>query len=119
MKTYKFKTLCGFLRACSGQVTAEAVFSGRAYLSNNRGWCRVVLSDRARLDAAKLFAAYCVTNKARRADMVAALVAGRGDFSLFQCFYFDLYFNNMPKISNSLSGSAFEACKREYLRKYC
>lgn len=119
MKTYKFKTLRGLMRASSGQLTAEAVFSGRAYLSNGRGWCHVVLSDRARLDAAELFAAYCVRSKARRADMVEALANGRGDFSLFQCFYFDLYFNSMPKISNSLSGEAFNYCVRQYLRRYC
>ena len=119
MKTYKFKTLCGFLRSCSGQVTAEHVFSGRAYLSNGRGWCNVVLSDSARLEAAEIFAAYCVRNKARRADMVEALAAGRGDFSLFQCFYFDLYFKTAPKVSNSLSGSAFTSVIREYLRRWC
>ena len=119
MKTYKYNTLRGFLRACSGQVTAEHVFSGRALLSNGRGWCNVVLSDRARLDAAEIFAAYCVSNKARRADMVQSLAAGRGDLSLFQCFYFTLYFGKMPHVSNSLSGSAFTSVIREYLRRWC
>lgn len=118
MRTYKFNTLCGFLRACSGQVTAEHVFSGRAYLSNGRGWCNVVLSDCARLEAAQLFAAYCVTSKARRADMAEALAAGRGDFSLFQCFYFVNYGRGV-QISNSLSGSAFTSVIREYLRRWC
>lgn len=119
MRTYRFKTLRGLMRASSGQLTAEAVFSGRVYLSRGRGWCNVVLSDCARQEAAQLFAAYCVASKARRADMVEALAAGRGDFSLFQCFYFDLYFNSMPKISNSLSGEAFNYCVRQYLRRYC
>ena len=118
MKTYKFNTLRGLLRAASGQITADSVFSGRVYLSRGRGWSHVVLSDRARLEAAQLFAAYLVRTPARRADMVAALTAGRGDFSLFQCFYFDLTPDGVH-VSNSLSGEAFEYCKREYLRRYC
>ena len=118
MKTYKFKTLRGLLRASSGQLTAEAVFNGRVYLSNGRGWCNVVFSDCARLEAAELFAAYCVASKARRADMVEALAAGRGDFSLFQCFYFVDYGRGV-QVSNSLSGSAFSAVVREYLRRWC
>lgn len=118
MRTYKFKTLRGLYRAASGQLTAEALFRGRVYLSNGRGWCNVVLSDRARLEAAQLFAAYCVASKARRADMVEALAAGRGDFSLFQCFYFVDYGRGV-QVSNSLSGSAFSAVIREYLRRWC
>lgn len=118
MRTYKFKTLRGLYRAASGQLTAEALFRGRVYLSNGRGWCNVVLSDRARLEAAQLFAAYCVASKARRADMVEALAAGRGDFSLFQCFYFVDYGRGV-QVSNSLSGSAFTSVIREYLRRWC
>ena len=118
MKTYKFNTLRGLMRASSGQLTAEAVFSGRTYLSRGRGWSNVVLSDRARLEAAQLFVSYCVTSKARRADMVEALAAGRGDFSLFQCFYFVDYGRGV-QVSNSLSGSAFNYCVRQYLRRYC
>lgn len=118
MGTYKFKTLRGLLRASSGQLTAEAVFNGRVYLSRGRGWSNVVLSDRARLEAAQLFAAYCVASKARRADMVEALAAGRGDLSLFQCFYFEDSRRGV-QISNSLSGEAFNYCVRQYLRRYC
>lgn len=118
MKTYKFKTLRGLLRAASDQISAASVFSGRVYLSRGRGLCNVVLSDRARLEAAQLFAAYLVRTPARRADMVAALTAGRGDLSLFQCFYFVLTPSGVH-VYNSLSGSAFEYCKRRYLRRYC
>ena len=118
MRTYKFNTLRGLMRASSGQLTAEAVFNGRVYLSRGRGWSNVVLSDRARLEAAELFGAYCVTSKARRADMVEALAAGRGDFSLFQSFYFVDYGRGV-QVSNSLSGSAFSSVIREYLRRWC
>lgn len=118
MRTYKFKTLRGLYRAASGQLTAEALFRGRVYLSNGRGWCNVVLSDRARLDAAGMFAAYCVASKSRRADMVEALAAGRGDFSLFQCFYLVDYGSGLL-FTNSLSGSAFTSVVREYLRRWC
>lgn len=118
MKTYNFKTLRGLLRAASGQISAASVFSGCVYLSRGRGWSSVVLSDRARLDAAQLFAAYLVRTPARRADMVQALAAGRGDLSLFRYFYFDLTPSGVH-VSNSLSGEAFEYCKRRYLRRYC
>lgn len=118
MRTYKFNTLRGLYRAASGQLTAEALFRGRVYLSNGRGWCNVVLSDRARLEASEMFAAYCVASKARRADMVEALAAGRGDFSLFQCFYLVDYGHGLH-FTNSLSGSAFTSVIREYLRRWC
>ena len=118
MRTYKFNTLRGLYRAAPGQITAEALFSGHICLSNGRGWCNVVLSDRARLEAAEMFAAYCVTSKARRADMVEALAAGRGNFSLFQCFYLVDYGNGLH-FTNSLSGSAFTSVIRKYLRRWC
>lgn len=119
MRTYKFKTLRGLYRAACGQpITVEALFRSRVYLSNGRGWCNVVLSDRARLEAAQMFAAYCVASKARRADMVVALAAGRGDFSLFQSFYLVDYGNGLH-FTNSLSGSAFTSVIREYLRRWC
>ena len=118
MRTYKYNTLRGLYRAAYGQLTAEALFRGRVYLSNGRGWCNVVLSDRARLEASEMFAAYCVASKARRADMVEALAAGRGDFSLFQCFYLVDYGNGLH-FTNSLSGSAFTSVIREYLRRWC
>ena len=118
MKTYKFNTLRGLIRAAAGQVTVYSVFSGRVDLSRGRGLSNIVLSDRARLEAAQLFAAYLVRTPARRADMVEALTAGRGDLSLFQCFYFVLTPSGVH-VYNSLSGSAFEYCKRRYLRRYC
>lgn len=118
MKTYKYNTLRGLLRATRGQMTIENLFTGRGYFSNGRGSARFVLSDSARLEAANIFATYLVHTVSRRAGVVSALVAGRGDLSLFQCFYIELS-GDQIRCSNSLSGSAFNSCKREYLRRYC
>ena len=99
-------------------MTVEQLFSGRFY-HENAGWSNFALDEKAKREAAEMFAKYLVSNKQRQNDLVAALMDGRGELDYFQCFYI----NYSPKyglyFDNSLSGEAFDHCKRMYLKKYC
>ena len=44
---------------------------------------------------------------------------GRGELDYFQCFYIDYSKKYGVYCSNSLSGEAYNYCKRMYLKKYC
>lgn len=96
----------------------ERLFSGRFY-HKTKGWCNFTLAESEKRKAAEKFAEYLLSTKKRRADLVEALMNGRGELDYFQCFYI----NYSPKYgvycNNSLSGEAFEHCKRMYLKKYC
>lgn len=114
-RIYKYTTLRGLLANCE-QMNAGALFgSGRAY-KNGRGCFSFELSEQARKEAAELFASYLYSKGARRAEVAEGLREGWGDLSLFQCFYFSYKPGRGVWCSNSLSGEAFEYCRRKYLR---
>ena len=95
MKTYKYKTLRGFFRAVAGQVTIEQFFRGRVYLCG-RGWCNVEVPEDCTKDFATQFAKWLYSTAGdRRKEVTEGLVNGRGDLSLFQCFFVD--FNVHPE----------------------
>ena len=117
MRTKNYKTLRGLLKH-TNQMTIEQLFSGRFY-HKTKGWCNFTLAESEKREAAEKFAEYLLSTKKRRADLVEALMDGRGNLDYFQCFYI----NYSPKYgvycNNSLSGEAFDYCKRMYLKKYC
>ena len=117
MKTMNYKTLRGLLKQ-TRQLTIEQLFSER-FCHKTRGWSNFALDENAKRDAAEGFAKYLISNKKRQNDLVDALMDGRGGLDLFQCFYI----NYSPKygiyFDNSLSGDAYNYCKRMYLKKYC
>lgn len=112
MKSYK--TLRGLLRQ-TPQMTIEQLFSGKM-CHKTKGWITFHMSDDAKRDAAEIFAKYLLSTKTKRAELAEALVNGKGDLSLFQCFYIEKG-NRGIYCSNSLSGSAFNYCKRNYLKQ--
>lgn len=118
MKTIKYKTIKGLLKQC-GQMTVEDFFSGMMYHKSKNKYLCFDLDDTERLKAAEKFAEYLLSSKKRRADLVDALMEGRGDLSYFQCFYVNYNNKHGVYINNSLSGEAFDYCKRMYLKKYC
>ena len=96
MKTLKYKTLRGYFRG--------------------RGHCNFELPEDVRQEIANGFASWLYATKgARRAEVTEGLVNGRGDLSLFQCFYLEVRPQGL-RFSTSLSGEAHEFCKRKYLR---
>ena len=118
MKTIKYKTIKGLLKQC-GQMTVEDFFSGMMYHKSKNKYLCFDLDDTERLKAAEKFAEYLLSSKKRRADLVDALMEGRGDLGYFQCFYVNYDNKRGVYINNSLSGEAFDYCKRMYLKKYC
>ena len=117
MKTLKYKTLKGLLKKTQ-QMTIEQLFTGR-FDHNTKGRCNFILDEDEKRTAATLFARYIYKNPHRVEQITEALMAGRGGLDLFQYFYIDY----LPKYgiycSNSLSGEAFEYCRRMYVKRYC
>lgn len=117
MKTLKYKTLKGLLKKTQ-QMTIEQLFSGR-FNHTTKGWSNFVLDEDDKRKAATLFARYIYQNEHRVKQIVEALMDGRGDLGLFQCFYIEYSPKYGIYCSNSLSGDAFEYCRRMYVKRYC
>lgn len=115
-RIYKYKTLCGLLTNHAGQMTIENLFSLRRVYKSGCGWHSFVLSEEATREAAELFANYLYSKGARRDEVAEGLAKGLGDMSLFQCFYISYSKKYGVHCSNSLSGEAFNYCRRKYLR---
>lgn len=115
-RIYKYKTLRGLLANHPGQITVENLFGIRRIYKLGRGWCSFKLSEEATREAAEIFASYLYGKGKRRDEVADALARGRGDFSLFQCFYISYSKKYGVHCSNSLSGDAFNYCRRKYLR---
>lgn len=117
MKTLHYKTLKGLLEQ-TNQMRIENLFRGR-FCHKIHGFCNFTLSESEKRKAAEKFAEYILSTKKRRADLVEALMNGRGELDFFHCFYIDYSPKYGIYCSNSLSGEAFDHCKRMYLKKYC
>lgn len=115
-RVYKYKTLRGLLANHAGQMTIENLFGLRRIYKSGCGWCSFELSEDATKEAAELFANYLYNKGARQAEVAEGLARGWGDFSLFQCFYISYSKKYGVYCSNSLSGEAFNYCRRKYLR---
>ena len=115
-RIYKYKTLRGLLVHHNGQMTVENLFSLHRIYKTGRGWCSFELSEEATREAAELFANYLYSKGERRDEVAEGLARGYGDLSLFQCFYISYSKKYGVYCSNSLSGDAFNYCRRKYLR---
>ena len=115
-RIYKYKTLRGLLANHAGQMTAENLFNSRRIYKSGRGWCSFKLSEEATREAAEMFANYLYSKGERRDEVAEGLARGYGDFSLFQCFYISYSKKYGVYCNNSLSGDAFNYCRRKYLR---
>lgn len=115
-RVYKYKTLRGLLANHAGQMTAENLFNTRRIYKSGCGWCSFELSEEATREAAEMFANYLYKKGERRDEVSEGLARGWGDLSLFQCFYISYSEKYGVHCSNSLSGEAFNYCRRKYLR---
>ena len=118
MKTIKYKTIRGLLSQ-SRQMTVEYFFRNMFYHISKRKLCGFSIDDDQKRQVAEKFTEYLLSSKKRRADLVDALMNERGDLGYFQCFYVNYDNKRGVYINNSLSGEAFDYCKRMYLKKYC
>lgn len=114
MQTKNYKTLRGLLSQ-TGQMNIQSFFSGIFY-HKTKGRCNFTLSDDEKRKAAVKFAEYILATKSRRKSLVEALINGRGNLNYFRCFYIDYSPKGCLYCSNSLSGEAFEYCKRMYIK---
>lgn len=115
MKTYKYKTLDGFLNNCSSNISVYKLFNGDPVVHDKaRNVVRFQLSDNAKLEAARGFADYVFKSKTAKNILINRLLSGRGDLSFLQCFYISKRAKGY-RYSNSLSGEAFRYC----LRMFC
>ena len=115
-RIYKYKTLRGLLANHNGQMTIENLFNNRRIYKTGRGWRSFELSEEATQEAAELFANYLYSKGERRDEVAEGLANGWGDMSLFQCFYISYSKKYGVHCSNSLSGEAFNYCRRQFLR---
>ena len=107
MKTIKYKTLNGLLSQ-TRQMTMEQ-FLNKRFHHKTKGWINFDLDGYIYDIVLELFSKYCFATKKAQKQMFHNLVNNYGDPSLFQCFYID-----KKGFSNSLSGEAFDYCRRRF-----
>lgn len=107
MRTIKYKTLKGLLNQTK-QITIEQFLNSRFH-HNTKGWINFELDEEEKKKVLESFSKYCFSTKKPQKRMFEKLVNNYGDPSLFQCFYID-----KNGFSNSLSGEAFDYCRRRF-----
>lgn len=112
-----FKTVKGFLKSSYSQVTIENIMSGRATFNHNGRYKHenFKLSNEAIREIADGFSKYLYSSKERANEVFDAFMSHRGDYSFFQCFYVE-WSGKSLRFSNSLSGEAFNYCRREFMK---
>lgn len=113
----KYKTLKGYLKAVGGQVTVEFFFNSQIPLYRNGKNIRFEPCDELKREVADFFGKTLFKNKDRARNCADKLCNGWGDLSYFQCFYINIGKNGLY-INNSLSGDAYNYCRREFMRSY-
>lgn len=122
-----YKTLDGFFTALDrrsgmryANVSAEKFFRGEIYVGCEKGrdgklrLVYITAAQSLREAVAKDFAA--ANWKRGREEKAKALASGRGDLSYLQCFLIERHTNGVYYYGTSLSGDAYEYCKRMYSR---
>lgn len=107
METIKYKTLIGLLNQTK-QMTVEQFINGRFH-HNTKGWINFKLDKEEKKKVLESFSKYCFSTKKAQKQMFYNLANNCGDASLFQCFYIV-----KRGFSNSLSGEAFDYCRRRF-----
>lgn len=112
-----FKTTKGFIKSSYLQVTIKDIMSGRTTFRHNGAYKRedFELSSDVICEIAEGFSEYLYSTKERADKVFEAFVQHRGNYSLFECFYVELRGNSL-RFSNSLSGDAFNYCRREFMK---
>lgn len=112
----KFKTLKGFLNSSYNKnIAVESLLDGRGCFYTKDGYVceNFKLSNEALKDFADMFSKYLYSTKAKADEVRYGIINHLGDNSYLQAFYISLNGSNI-RISNSLSGEAFNYCKRKF-----
>lgn len=112
-----YKTLRGLIKAYGGQVRVSVFFDRKEIVWKNGKNVRLQPTKELEEKVARAFAEQIYTRKSSKDNFVAILMSENCwlDWSLFQCFYVEQRKNGI-RISNSLSGEAYDYCIRKFLR---
>ena len=111
-----YKTLRGLIKAYGGQVRVSVFFDREEIVWKNGKNVRLQPTKELQEKVARAFAEQVYTWKGAKENFVAILMSGSSwlDWSLFQCFYVEQGKNGI-RISNSLSGEAYNYCIRKFV----
>lgn len=112
-----YKTLRGLKKAYGIQVRVCDFFDQERRIYKNGKNVRLQPTKELQEKVARAFAEQIYTRKSSKDNFVAILMSENCwlDWSLFQCFYVEQRKNGI-RISNSLSGEAYDYCIRKFLR---
>lgn len=112
-----YKTLRGLEKAYGGQIRVSVFFDRKEIVWKNGKHVRLQPTNELQEKVARAFAEQIYTRKSSKDNFVAILMSENCwlDWSLFQCFYVEQRKNGI-RISNSLSGEAYDYCIRKFLR---
>lgn len=116
MKTRVYKTMRGYLKASRlDYIEADKFFGGKCLCSDGDKLWYAVPSDELRAEVAVAFEKHHWSKS--NAVRLDALKDGCGaDFSFLQCFYVTQKEKYNYCYGNSLSGDAYEYCKRMFTK---
>ena len=111
-----YKTLRGLKKAYGGQIRVSVFFDRKEIVWKNGKNVRLQPTKELEEKVARAFAEQVYTWKGAQENFVAILMSGSSwlDWSLFQCFYVEQGKNGI-RISNSLSGEAYNYCIRKFV----
>ena len=111
-----YKTLRGLKKAYGGQIEVRKFFDSEERVYRNGKDVRLQPTKELQEKVARAFAEQVYTWKGAKENFVAILMSGSSwlDWSLFQCFYVEQGKNGI-RISNSLSGEAYNYCIRKFV----
>ena len=111
-----YKTLRGLKKAYGGQIRVSVFFDRKEIVWKNGKNVRLQPTKELQEKVARAFAEQVYTWKGAQENFVAILMSGSRwlDWSLFQCFYVEQGKNGI-RISNSLSGEAYNYCIRKFV----
>lgn len=112
-----YKTLRGLQKAYGYQIRVCDFFGGQFMAFKKGKNVRLCPTKQLQELVARAFAEYIYKRKSAVKNFVAILTSGsaKRDWSLFQCFYVEQGKKGI-RISNSLSGEAYDYCIRKFLR---
>lgn len=120
MRTKRFKTLKGFQRFVGhnwfNSIPVSKVLNGEFYIYPNR--YMIVLEGTALEQFATMVAEYLYSDKVKQETIRKAIMEHQSDKGEYlQSFYLSLHNDGEFYINNSLSGEAFNYCRRKFLQQ--
>lgn len=111
----RFKTLKGLMKSVGKSlVSVEKVLDQRIWFKNGHKTEAFVLEDSALKEVAEILADNW--SKGYHKRVVEKVMANEGDNSYLQCFYIESCNDGSFRVGNSLSGEAYNYCKRMWLK---